>query len=151
MEIQVQAFAYATNDEINDMTFQRYKLINRAIESIDSTYFAIWVDADLGCPDDDFVGCDIDRSLAFVYNRDMLDGITGCECNVGGQVNTYCDEVPLLGVDQFRGPLGPKKFTADGSLVNPAVGEAPDTIVELPMSSFTYFLRNDTATTEIYT
>jgi len=26
MEVQVQAFAYATNDEINDMTFQRYKL-----------------------------------------------------------------------------------------------------------------------------
>jgi len=145
MEIQVQAFAYATNDEINDMTFQRYKLINRAIESIDSTYFGVWVDADLGCPDDDFVGCDVDRSLAFVYNRDMLDGITGCECNVGGQVNTYCDEVPLLGVDYFRGPLGPKKFTADGGLVNPGIGVAPDTIVELPMSSFTYFLRNDTA------
>ncbi len=145
MEVQVQAFGYATNDEINDMTFQRYKLINRAIESIDSTYFGIWVDADLGCPDDDYVGCDIDRSLAFVYNRDMLDGITGCECNVGGPINTYCDEVPLLGVDYFRGPLGPKRFTADGELVNPAVGEAPDTIVELPMSSFTYFLRDDTA------
>jgi hypothetical protein len=30
MEVQVQAFAYATNDQINDMTFYRYKLINRA-------------------------------------------------------------------------------------------------------------------------
>ncbi len=30
MEIQVQAFGYATNDQINDMTFQQYKLINRA-------------------------------------------------------------------------------------------------------------------------
>ncbi len=141
MEIQVQAFAYATNDEINDMTFQRYKLINRAVESIDSTYFAIWVDADLGCPEDDFVGCDVDRSLAFVYNQDGLDGDPGCECNVGGLVNTYCDEVPLLGVDYFRGPLGPKVFTADGTLENPQVGQAPDTIVELPMSSFTYFVR----------
>ncbi len=145
MEIQVQAFAYATNDEINDMTFQRYKLINRAIESIDSTYFAIWVDADLGCPDDDYVGCDISRSLGYVYNRDGLDGQTGCECNVGGAINTYCDEVPILGVDYFRGPLGPKKFTGDGGLRNPAIGESPDTIVELPMSSFTYYLRSDTA------
>jgi len=34
MEIQVQAFAYATNDELNDMSFMRYKLINRAIESM---------------------------------------------------------------------------------------------------------------------
>ncbi len=145
MEIQVQAFAYATNDEINDMTFQRYKLINRAVESIDSTYFAVWVDADLGCPDDDYVGCDIERSLAYVYNRDGVDGITGCECNVGGAINTYCDEVPILGVDYFRGPLGPKKFTDDGGLRNPGVGETPDTIVELPMSSFTYHLRDDSA------
>src|SRR5690625_7882339 len=29
MEVQVQAFAYATNDEVNNMTFQRYKLINQ--------------------------------------------------------------------------------------------------------------------------
>ena len=141
MEIQVQAFAYATNDQINDMTFQRYKLINRAIESIDSTYFAVWVDADLGCPEDDYVGCDVDRSLAYVYNRDGVDGITGCECNVGGQINTYCDEVPILGVDYFRGPLGPKVFSGDGTLRNPILGETPDTIVELPMSSFTYHLR----------
>jgi len=55
MEIQVQSFAYATNDELNDMTFQRYKLINRAIEDITECYFAIWVDADLGCHTDDYI------------------------------------------------------------------------------------------------
>jgi hypothetical protein len=70
MEIQVQAFAYGTNDQINDMTFQRYKLINRAIEDIDSTYFAMWVDPDLGCYTDDYVGCDTTRSLAYTYNAD---------------------------------------------------------------------------------
>jgi len=68
MEVQVQAFSYATNDEINDMTFQRYKLINRAVESINNTYFAMWVDPDLGCYTDDYVGCDTTRSLAYVYN-----------------------------------------------------------------------------------
>lgn len=118
MEIQVQAFAYATNDEINDMTFQRYKLINRAVESIDSTFFAMWVDPDLGCYTDDYVGCDTTRSLAYVYNEDAIDGQTGCVCPLG--VNTYCEEVPILGVDYFRGPLD----------------ENGD---ELPMSSFTYY------------
>lgn len=103
MEIQVQAFAYATNDEINDMTFQRYKLINRAVESIDSTFFAMWVDPDLGCFTDDYIGCDTTRSLAYVYNEDGLDGQTGCACP--GGVNTYCEEIPILGVDYFRGPL----------------------------------------------
>ncbi|WP_353484051.1 hypothetical protein [Haliscomenobacter sp.] len=118
MEVQVQAFSYATNDEINDMTFQRYKLINRAVESIDSTYFAMWVDPDLGCFTDDYVGCDTSRSLAFIYNEDALDGTTGCTCN--GAVNTYCDEIPLLGIDYFRGPLDEN-------------GE------EIGMSSFTYY------------
>ena len=103
MEIQVQAFAYATNDEINDMTFQRYKLINRAIESIDSTHFAYWVDADLGCYTDDYIGCDTLRSLAYTYNQDAADGTTGCSCDQG--VNTYCTEIPIIGMDYFRGPL----------------------------------------------
>ncbi|MCB0596724.1 MAG: hypothetical protein H6557_25540 [Lewinellaceae bacterium] len=137
MEIQVQAFGYATNDELNDMTFQRYKLINRAIEPIDSAFFAMWVDPDLGCYTDDYIGCDTLRSLAVVYNEDVLDGQTGCSCP--GGVNTYCDEVPVLGIDYFRGPLGPKVFGPNGTLLNPGRGEEPDTIVELGMSSFTYF------------
>jgi hypothetical protein len=118
MEVQVQAFSYATNDEINDMTFQRYKLINRAIESIDSTFFAMWADPDLGCYTDDYVGCDTLRSLAYVYNEDAVDGTTGCTCDQG--VNTYCTEIPILGIDYFRGPLD----------------ENGD---ELGMSSFTYY------------
>jgi hypothetical protein len=139
MEVQVQAFAYATNDQLNDMTFQRYKLINRAIEPIDSAFFAMWIDADLGCFSDDYVGCDVDRSLAYVYNEDALDGQTGCTCGQG--VDTYCDEVPILGVDYFRGPLGPKVIGPDGELTNPGLGEQADTIVELGMSSFTYYNR----------
>ncbi len=117
MEIQVQSFAYASNDELNDMTFQRYKLINRAIESIDSMFFAMWVDADLGCFDDDFIGCDTTRSLMYIYNEDAQDGQTGCECS---GVESYCNDIPILGVDYFRGPLNEN-------------GE------ELGMSSFTYY------------
>lgn len=118
MEIQVQAFGYRTNDEINNMTFQRYKLINRATEDIKETFFAMWADPDLGCYTDDYIGCDTTRSLAFVYNEDALDGTNGCSCDQG--VNTYCEDVPILGLDYFRGPLN-------------EFGE------ELPMSSFTYF------------
>jgi len=68
MEVQVQSFAWKTNDEINDMTFQRYKLINRAQERIDSAFFAMWVDPDLGCFTDDYIGCDTSRSLILLVN-----------------------------------------------------------------------------------
>jgi hypothetical protein len=120
MEVQVQAFAYASDDEINNMTFQRYKLINRADEDIDSTYFAMWVDADLGCANDDFVGCDTARSLAYIYNADAADGISGISCD---GVPTYGTNIPIVGIDYFRGPLDEDRN-------------------EIGMSSFTYYNRS---------
>ena len=144
MEIQVQAFAYETNDELNNMTFQRYKLINRAIESIDSTYFALWVDADLGCSEDDYIGCDTTRSLMYVYNTDAVDGSAGANCT--GGVATYGENIPYLGVDYFRGPLAPKAFGPNGTLINPGIGQTFDTIVEIGMTSFIYFNRQSPTT-----
>ena len=159
MEVQVQAFGYATNDEINDMTFYRYKLINRATTPIDSTFFAMWVDPDLGCFTDDYIGCNVERSLMYVYNEDELDGTTGCDCPTGsGPVPTYCDEVPVLGVDYFRGPRGPIRAVDTFNINNPLpeiVANVYDTIQclndslcilevdtlgELGMSSFTYYM-----------
>ncbi|MEM8584975.1 MAG: hypothetical protein AAGF87_11930 [Bacteroidota bacterium] len=105
MEVQVQAFAFVTSDDINSMTFQRYKLINRnRTSNLNNTFFAMWVDPDLGCFSDDYVGCDTTRSLAYVYNVDEFDGTAegSCQCDLG--VFTYCERIPLLGVDYFRGP-----------------------------------------------
>ncbi len=134
MEIQVQSFAYETNDALNDMTFQRYKLINRASNKIDSTFFAMWVDADLGCFTDDYIGCDTTRGLAYYYNVDPEDGDVGIQC---GAVETYGTTIPALGIDYFRGPKEPL-FEADGT--TPILDEFGDQIeVELGMSSFTYF------------
>ncbi|MBK8624069.1 MAG: hypothetical protein IPN86_00395 [Saprospiraceae bacterium] len=163
MEVQVQSFAYSTNDEINDMTFYRYKLINKANEDLVDCYFSMWIDPDLGCYADDYIGCDRDRSLAFVYNEDAQDGNSGTSC---AGTNTYGTDVPILGMDYFRGPLGPKVFKRDndGNVVyEPELDENGDTIfidgqikyglvllepepfsgnqdtlVELGMTSFTY-------------
>lgn len=138
MEVQVQAFAYATNDEINDMTFQRYKLINRAFDIIERTYFAMWADPDLGCYQDDYVGCDTIRSLMYVYNEDEVDGIVGCAC---AGVPTYCTNVPILGIDYFRGPND-----LDKPILDPETGDTlrnPVTNIplfeEIGMSSFIYY------------
>lgn len=121
MEVQVQAFAYATQDELNNMTFYRYRLINEAQTGIGDTYFAMWVDPDLGCSDDDYIGCDTSRSLMYEYNQDAIDGNSGSTCIIFNESTpTYGKNIPMVGVDYFRGPL--------------------DTFgVELGMSSFTYF------------
>ncbi len=155
MEVQVQAFGYSTNDEINDMTFQRYKLINKANEDLVDCYFAMWVDPDLGCSTDDYVGCDVGRSMAYVYNEDVQDGQTGTTCPQG--VNTYGTRIPALGIDYFRGPRGPKVFIRNeqtGEILKDAAGKPLlrdpipqtgelDTLVELGMTSFIYTNRSD--------
>jgi hypothetical protein len=94
LEVQVQAFAFTTNDEINNMTFYKSTIINRSRNFLDSTYFGQWVDADLGYAMDDYVGCDTLRNLGICYNGDENDeGVFG-----------YGANPPSVGVDFFEGP-----------------------------------------------
>ncbi|MBI1307141.1 MAG: hypothetical protein GC181_11115 [Bacteroidetes bacterium] len=117
LELQTTAFAYATNDEINNMTFYTTRIINRGNTKLSDTYFGQWVDPDLGNYSDDYVGCDVELSLGFCYNGDDNDeGILGYGLNP-----------PSVGVDFFEGPKA--DTTINGT----------DTMVELGMSKFVYF------------
>lgn len=98
MEIRAQAFAFATNDEVNNMTFYNYELINRGTQTLQDTYFGYFVDGALGDPYDDYVGCDVNRGLAYVYNGDTYDGD-----NVGFKGYGY--NPAAVGVDFFEGPF----------------------------------------------
>ena len=97
MEIRSQAFAFASNDEINNMTFYNYELINRGTQTLYDTYFGYFTDGALGDPQDDYVGCDVNRGLAYYYNGDNYDGD-----NAGWK--GYGDNPPAVGVDFFEGP-----------------------------------------------
>jgi hypothetical protein len=97
MEIRAQAFAFATNDEVNRMTFYNYEMINRGTQTLFNTYFAQYLDPDVGNFQDDYVGCDVSRGLGFAYNGDALD-----ETNGGAQ--GYGENPPAIGVDFFEGP-----------------------------------------------
>ncbi len=96
MEIRAQYFAFATNDEINNMTFYSYELINRSTYTLTGTYFSQWVDTDLGYAWDDYVGCDVGRGLGYCYNGTPVDG--------SGQPEAYGAHPPAVGVDFFQGP-----------------------------------------------
>ncbi|MBL7963591.1 MAG: T9SS C-terminal target domain-containing protein [Flavobacteriales bacterium] len=98
MEIRAQAFAFATNDEVNNMSFYNYVLINQGTQTLLNTYFGQWVDADLGNPNDDYVGCDVQRGLGYCYNGDNNDETTSSGPGYGVQP-------PAVGVDFFEGPF----------------------------------------------
>ncbi len=97
MEIQALAFSFATNNAVNNMSFYKYTMLNKATVALFDTYIGQWVDPDLGCWNNDYVGCVVDESLGIVYNGVATDA----DCQ---GVNGYGNRVPLLGVDYFRGP-----------------------------------------------
>ncbi|MBI3239072.1 MAG: T9SS C-terminal target domain-containing protein, partial [Flavobacteriia bacterium] len=126
MEIRAQAFSFATDDEINKMTFYNYELINRGTQTLYNTYFAQYVDSDLGNYSDDYVGCDVTRGLGYIYNGDLNDetqsGKTG-----------YGQNPPSLGIDFFEGPyqdpdgrdnVGPVTDPITGVVTTPTVAAA---------------------------
>jgi hypothetical protein len=96
LEIQCQAFAFASaDDNIRNSTFYEYKIINRNITTdMNETWFGFWADADLGNYIDDYVGCDVERGLAYTYNGDNNDE------GIGG----YGINPPAIGVDFIFGP-----------------------------------------------
>ena len=96
IEVRAQAFAFATNDEINNMTFCSYEIINRSTYTLTGTYFSPWTDVDLGFAKDDYVGCDVGRGLGYGYNGAYIDG--------SGEPEAYGAQPPAIGIDFFQGP-----------------------------------------------
>ncbi|MCJ8291448.1 MAG: T9SS type A sorting domain-containing protein [Crocinitomicaceae bacterium] len=125
MEIRAQAFAFATTDDVNRMTFYNYELINRGTQTLFETYFSQYLDADIGNFNDDYAGCDVSRGLGYMFNGDLNDETNGAP--------GYGDNPPAIGVDFFEGPyqdadmkdnVGPYFDTIADSIVTPTVLEA---------------------------
>lgn len=95
LEIRAQAFAFTMSDEINNMTFYSYEIINRSTFVLTNTYFSQWVDPDLGYAQDDYVGCDVERGLGYCYNGKATDG---------PGTGAYSGNPPAIGIDFFQGP-----------------------------------------------
>lgn len=97
MEIRAQAFCFNSNDEINNMTFMNYVLINRGTQTLYNSYFGFFTDGCLGNPTNDYVGCDVNRGLAYYYNGVAVDE------DLAGYKG-YGASPPAVGIDFFEGP-----------------------------------------------
>ncbi len=138
LEVQMMAYAYDSPVEsINNSTFYDVKFINRASETLDSMFVSLWLDPNLGCYLDDYIGCNPEEGMVFMYNQDALDGGAG-GCNCSG-APTYCDEVSIMGVKILKGPLAERLTNGNGSVSIPPMGVSGDTIVDVGLSSFIYY------------
>jgi len=140
LEIQAQAFAYKTVDDLGNMTFYSYKIINRSTETLNQTYFGQWVDPDVGNYQDDYIGCDVELGLGYCYNGDDND-----ESDPLQGVNGYGQNPPAVGVDFFRGPLADENDGID----NDRDGEIDEEGEQIIMSKFVYY-NNAAWDTDIY-
>ena len=115
IQTSIMAYSFATNDVLNLTTFYDVKFTNAGVQPLDSAFVGLWVDADLGCFVDDFIGCSPEHNLSYVYNADAIDGDPQC---IG--IPSYGDEVPILGIKLLKGASD-----ADGN--------------DLGLSSFVYY------------
>ena len=115
--IEIQQTLFATSQqELSEVIFLRYEIINRGTESnlLDSVYFSIWTDPDLGVYVNDFVASDSLLNSTFCYDKDsdyvyginspaffttLLQGPISAS-TILGDVG-YNNMGPLLGVEEF--------------------------------------------------
>ncbi|MDX1912712.1 MAG: T9SS type A sorting domain-containing protein [Saprospiraceae bacterium] len=100
-EIQLTVWTFDCSDEaflpvLNNTVFTSHKIIARGAERVDSVFIGIWTDVDLGCYEDDYVGCNPDLHTMFAYNQDAVDGQPGTFC--AGGVPTFGQTPPVQSV-----------------------------------------------------
>ena len=115
VEVHVMVYAYdAPEDSImNNTLFFDYKIFNRSQNDYHDNYIGLWTDWDLGCADDDYVGCDVVKNTAYCYNGSSTDG--------SGQYWAYGESWPVQTLTLLTGPYMP----AD-SIDNPIYTEGAD-------------------------
>ena len=104
-EFQLTAYAFHCQDKpwLNNTIFTKYKIINRSVLPLDSMFFGLWTDYDLGCSEDDFMGSDSTRHTEFVYNADYVDGDVGADCTTGS--TTYAQNPPVQSMTWLSHPM----------------------------------------------
>lgn len=80
-EVHLTAWGYYNVIGTEDIQFLKWDIINKNTHPWNRTYFSIFCDPDLGCPEDDYIGCDSVKQLGFCYNGDNYD--EGCSYAYG--------------------------------------------------------------------
>jgi len=91
IEVQQTTFGFSAQGALGNTVFIKYRFINRGPWFLDNMYASQWSDPDLGGATDDVVGCDVSRSIGFVYNATNNDA-------------QYGSSPPSVGFDFFKGP-----------------------------------------------
>lgn len=115
LEIHQLVYSFNTSDPLNNAVFMEYKIVNRSVSEIEEVYVGNWIDFDIGCYNDDFMGCDSNLNFFYAYNGDAFDE----DC--GGAMG-YKSEIPFCGEVFLNQKLS--SFIMPGRGTNPIRGDA---------------------------
>ncbi len=62
------------NSILNRTLFNNYKIINRSDKNLKDLLISLYIDPDLGCYTDDYLGCFESLNASYWYNSDNIDG-----------------------------------------------------------------------------
>ncbi len=79
--LEIRRMSYAFNaanlspslQVLDYTTFHEYEIINKGASILDSTVVSLFSDADIGGPNDDYIGCDVTNQVGYAYNGDSID------------------------------------------------------------------------------
>jgi len=111
LEVQQTAWTMDCDsyDFLEKTVFVDYTFINRAKEDLDSVFAGIWVDFDIGCAEDDYIGTLSENGAFFGYNMDNMDGDVFGDCG-NGQLS-YGVKPPVQSVVSLNYTNGLSAFT----------------------------------------
>lgn len=115
IHLTMYAFNCVDNEAMNHSVFTRHKVINRGVEDLRDFRLGLFIDGDLGCHTDDYIGCDPANQLFYNYNQDPVDGNPGNSCD--GGIDPFQTEVPVQSTRFLNQEMS--KYIA---FLNPGVG-----------------------------
>jgi hypothetical protein len=125
IEVQMTAWESACPNEpvVNNTVFTSHKIIYRGAETLQSVYAGFFVDLDLGCPWDDYMGVNPALNAFYAYNQDAIDGQVGAACD-GGFV-TYGNAPPVQSVTFLNHSLDKFNVMNLGNIIYPIATYTP--------------------------
>lgn len=97
LDIQIfcTVFAYdcPESDTLHNTVFVNFEFWNRGVERLDTLFFGLYLDFDIGNKSDDYIGSGSYGSLFYAYNGDDFDE------------NGFLQDPPMAGVMTIRTPL----------------------------------------------
>ena len=128
----IWSFNCAENELLNNSVFTSHKIINKDSSPLDSMFVGNWSNMNIGCYNDDFLGCIPEMNTYYWYNEDSIDGLDGSLCP--NDLPTFGENPPVQAVTILNQEM--ENFIYFGT--SPTGGGSPLDDPQIPFDYYTF-------------